>query len=106
MGSWPATHDTTTKVKAEEHAHTVNWCMVVWCKLGQPSETECGCPGGTGIENAVIRLDIFQISVTAIWWLKWFAETGQTVTVTGQIHSHLHYCQSCTNKHLPAPFPV
>ena len=48
--SLPATHDTTTKVKAEEHAHTVNWCMAVWCKLGQPSETACGCPGGMGSE--------------------------------------------------------
>ena len=36
------------------------------------------------------------------WW-KWFKETSQIITVTGQINGCPCYYQNCTNKH-PAPF--
>ena len=38
--------------------------------------------------------DIFRTGLTSISWRKWFTETGQTITVTGQIYGHLYYYQS------------
>ena len=43
--------------------------------------------------KSVIAVDILQIGVTSTRWQKWLMETGQTVTVTGQIHYHFYsYC--------------
>ena len=42
----------------------------------------------------VITLEIFQTgvtSITSIRWQMWFTETGQIITVTGQIHGRLYY---------------
>ena len=46
-------------------------------------------------------------SITSKRWQKWFTETetGQIITVTGQIPGHPYYNQSCTSEH-PAPFPT
>lgn len=49
-------------------------------------------------------LDTFQTGVTSFRWQKWFTETGQITTVTGQIHGHPYNYQSSTSKH-QAPFP-
>ena len=55
------------------------------------------------VTEPVITLDIFQTGVKFIRWQEWFTETSQTITITGQIHGHLHY--SSTSRH-PAPFPA
>ena len=49
--------------------------------------------------HSVIALDIFQTGVTAIRWRKWFMETGQTITVTGQIHGFLCHYHTCACMH-------
>ena len=36
---------------------------------------------GTELGYTMITLDIFQITVAAIRWQKWFTETGQIITV-------------------------
>ena len=43
-----------------------------------------------------------QRSKPTSWWWKGFTETGQTITVTSQIHSCLCYYHTCT----PAPTPT
>ena len=60
------------------------------------------CMGGI---RPVVALCIFPTGVPAIRWPKWFTETGQTITVTGQIHGRLYYYKSSTSNH-HAPFPV
>ena len=40
--------------------------------------------------SPVIALDIFQTSVTFIWWRMWFMKTGHTFTVSWQIYSRLY----------------
>ena len=39
----------------------------------------------------VVTLDIFQNDVAYIRWWKWFTETGQTITGTGQPDDYLYY---------------
>ena len=46
----------------------------------------------------MIALDIFQTGATSVSWQQWFMETGQIITVTGQMHCHPYYYQSCTTK--------
>ena len=53
----------------------------------------------------VTALDIFQTSLTSLRWRRWCMETCHIITVTGQIHGHPYYYQSCTSKH-PVPFPT
>ena len=45
--------------------------------------------------HSAIVLDLFQTGITFIRWQKWFTETGQKITVTGQIHGSL--CQYRTH---------
>ena len=40
--------------------------------------------------KTVIMLDIFETSMTSIRWWKWFTQTGQIITVTGQIRTAIH----------------
>ena len=40
----------------------------------------------------MIALDIFQTGVAFVRFGKWFTESSQTITVTGQINVRLYYC--------------
>ena len=41
--------------------------------------------------SVVYWCDIFQIGLASVRWQKWFTETSQIITVTGQIHGHRYY---------------
>ena len=43
-----------------------------------------------GIHDSVIVLEVVQTGVTFLRWQEWFTETGQTITVPGQIDGCLY----------------
>ena len=51
----------------------------------------------SGAGHAVLQCLVFKQG--SLRWRNWFTEIGQTITVTGQIHSCLYYYQRSTSKH-------
>ena len=42
-------------------------------------------------KNTMIALEISETGATSARWRKWFTDTGETITVTSQIHGLLCY---------------
>ena len=72
----PCTHSSSITRKTPRLMISIYWCRRTHTRKA---------------ESVIVLLPlyVFQASEPSIWWWNWFMETGQIITITGQIHWHL-----------------